>query len=238
MPDNDLELSFILPTYNERENIVELIKKIDDFLHEIAISGEIIVIDDDSPDGTSAVVKESQNDHPCVRLLTRTDERGLGTAYARGFDLAEGKVIITMDVDGSHDVRDIPRLLEKLDEGYDVAVGSRYVRGGGSDKPLLNRVISRYGGHYTRIMLGLGIIDSTNGFHAFRRELWGTIRHHRYSERNVFTIEFLYYARKVKARMVEVPVFFRERVKGESKTPLFQESFKALLLPFQLRYSR
>jgi dolichol-phosphate mannosyltransferase len=227
--------SFILPTYNERENIVALITRIQALLSERGYTGEVIVVDDNSPDGTSMAVDALTRKYPNVRLETRVNERGLGTAYVRGFELAKGDFIITMDVDGSHDVDDVPRLIKKLGEGYDVVVGSRYIPGGRSDKPRLNRLVSHLGGLYSWLLLGLDVIDSTNGFHAFRREVWERLRGRNYSERNTFTIEFLYYAKREGARMVEVPVFFHEREAGASKTNLLRESLNALALPFKLR---
>ncbi len=228
-------LSIVLPTFNERENIVGLIERLKKLFEEQGYRGEVIVVDDDSPDGTGKAVEEMASDWKDVRLETRRNERGIGSAHARGYDISKGDVIITMDVDGSHDVADIPRLLDRLGDGYDVVIGSRYVRGGGTDKPLSNRLISLLGGHYTRLTLRLGVVDSTNGFRAFRREVWDRISHHRYSERNVFLIEFLYHARRSGALMTEVPVFFRERTMGESKTHVLRESVKALTLPVRLR---
>ncbi|MDP7081157.1 MAG: polyprenol monophosphomannose synthase [Candidatus Undinarchaeales archaeon] len=228
-------LSIVLPTFNERENIVGLIEQLRELFEERGYRGEVIVVDDDSPDGTGQAVEELASGWKNVRLETRRNERGIGSAHARGYDLSKGDVIITMDVDGSHDVADIPRLLDRLSDGYDVVIGSRYVRGGGTDKPFANRLISLLGGQYARLTLRLGVVDSTNGFRAFRRKVWERIRHHRYSERNVFLIEFLYHARRSRALMTEVPVFFRERTLGESKTPVLQESVKALMLPIRLR---
>lgn len=234
----DCLLSFILPTFNECENITTLIEELEILISKEGYRSEIIVIDDDSPNGTGDTVKELQGKYSNIRLRTRKNERGIGSAHACGYDLAEGEVIITMDADGSHDVSDVPRLLAKLDDGFDVVIGSRYQRGGGSDKPLFNRLVSRFGGHYSRVMLRLGVVDSTNGFRVFRRPIWERIRRHRFSARNSFLIEFLYYAKREKALLCEVPVFFHERERGESKTPVFREGLKAIVLPLRLFFTR
>ena len=207
----------VVPTYNEAEGIVALL---DAVLHE-APGVDILVVDDNSPDGTARLVAR----HPAFRrrlhLLNRFSKDGLGAAYRAGFEWALDAcydAIVQMDADMSHPPSRLPAMLAAL-EHADVAIGSRYVRGGGvRDWPLSRRAISRGGNLYVRMVLGLPVHDATAGFKAFRREALeqiGAVN----SESNgyCFQIENTWRASRLGLRIVEVPITFTDRTLGESK---------------------
>jgi len=210
------EITVVVPTYNERANIEHLIAA-------IRLAGyRILVVDDGSPDGTGAVVEKLAGEDAMVEVLHRSEKAGLGPAYAAGFDrtLERGaSVIVEMDADFSHNPNDLPRLLQALDDGADLAIGSRYVPGGGTpDWPLLRRLISRGGNLYARLLLGIPVNDATAGFRAFkadalRRLPYATAQASGYG----FQVEMAYAAVRNGLEVAEVPITFRDREHGQSK---------------------
>jgi dolichol-phosphate mannosyltransferase len=213
----------ILPTYDEAENIERIVAAALAQLASAAPAGyRVLVVDDQSPDGTGRLADRLAAADPHVEVLHRTDRDGLGPAYLAGFRhaLANGaQRILEMDADFSHDPADIPRLLAAVDAGADLALGSRYVAGGAvADWGLLRRVLSRGGCTYARSVLGIGIRDLTGGFKCFRREVLesidlDTVRSHGYA----FQVELTYRAVQAGFRVVEVPITFRDRENGQSK---------------------
>ncbi|MCL4369792.1 MAG: polyprenol monophosphomannose synthase [Chloroflexi bacterium] len=207
----------VVPTYNERENLSELIRRLealDPGLHAL-------VVDDDSPDGTGDLAEELAATRPWLRVLHRPGKAGLGTAYREGFRLAlklDYEAVGEMDADLSHNPAYLPAMLKAL-EGADLVLGSRYVRGGGvRNWGALRRLISRGGSLYSQLVLGVGVHDLTGGFKLFRRELLesldlDTVRSNGYS----FQIEMTYRALRRGYRVVEVPIVFEDRRVGKSK---------------------
>ncbi len=207
----------MVPTYNERENLSELIRRLealDPGLHAL-------VVDDDSPDGTGDLAEELAATRPWLRVLHRPGKTGLGTAYREGFRLALKlgyEAVGEMDADLSHNPAYLPAMLKAL-EGADLVLGSRYVRGGGvRNWGALRRLISRGGSLYSQLVLGVGVHDLTGGFKLFRRELLesldlDTVRSNGYS----FQIEMTYRALRRGYRVVEVPIVFEDRRVGKSK---------------------
>ena len=207
----------VVPTYNEAEGIVTLL---DAVLRE-APDVDVLVVDDSSPDGTAARVA----DHPAfqhrVHLLSRSQKEGRGAAYRAGFGWALSgsyDAVVQMDADLSHPPERLPALLAALDHA-DVAIGSRYVRGGGvRDWPWRRRAISRGGNVYVRVFLGIPVRDATAGFKAFRRaalEQIGAV--HSESNGYCFQIENTWRASRLGLRITEVPITFRDRTRGDSK---------------------
>jgi len=233
----------ILPTFNEAENIEAIVAAACDRLSGVAPAGyHVLIVDDDSPDGTGRLADRlaAADDH--VEVLHRTERSGLGPAYLAGFRhaLARGaERVIEMDADFSHDPADLPRLLAAVDAGADLALGSRYV-GGGSvvDWGLVRRGISRGGCAYARVILGLEIRDLTGGFKCFRREVLeaidlDTVRSHGYA----FQVELTHRALDRGFTVTEVPIVFRNRVLGTSKmSPLI--AIEAIWMLPQLRFRR
>ncbi len=213
----------ILPTYDEAENIGRIVAAALLVLERTAPGAHrILVVDDDSPDGTGAIAERLASEHEAVEVLHRGGRGGLAAAYLAGFDHALERgagYVFEMDADFSHDPLDLERLLDTVRGGADVALGSRYVDGGRvADWGVLRRLISRGGSWYARRVLGLDVRDLTGGFKCFRAEVLRTIdlptvRSHGYA----FQVELTYRALEAGFRVVEVPIVFRDRRLGRSK---------------------
>lgn len=207
----------IIPTYNEKENISEIVPAI--FRQEPQVS--ILVVDDNSPDGTANVVKDLQKQFPQLHLLSRAGKQGLGKAYLAGFQWAldqKYEFIIEMDADFSHRPQDLSLLLN-AGQQVDFVIGSRYVKGGSTvNWTLLRKLISRGGGFYSRMILGHPIRDWTGGFNGWKAEVLNaidlpTIQSNGYS----FQIELKYKASQKGFKWQEVPIVFEDRRVGQSK---------------------
>jgi dolichol-phosphate mannosyltransferase len=232
----------ILPTFNEAENIELVVCAACDVLSNAA-PGEfrVLVVDDASPDGTGAIADRLASERPeTVEVLHRVQRRGLGPAYLAGFERALGAgagYVFEMDADLSHDPADLARLLvEVRDRGADVALGSRYVPGGGvADWGALRRLVSRGGSWYARRVLGVGIRDLTGGFKCFRAEVLRALDLPSVRSRGyAFQVELTYRALVRGFRVVEVPITFRDRARGRSKMSWHITAEAAWLVP-QLR---
>jgi len=214
----------VLPTYDEAENVETVVAAAQAVLRRGAPEGfRILVVDDDSPDGTGQLADRLAEQHPGeVEVLHRTQRTGLGPAYLAGFAhaLAGGAShVFEMDADLSHDPVDLGRLLDAVHAGADVALGSRYVEGGRvQDWGVVRRAVSRGGSWYARRVLGLDVRDLTGGFKCFRREVLEaidlpTVRSKGYA----FQVELTFRATRRGFRVVEVPIVFRDREHGRSK---------------------
>ena len=204
-----------LPTYNERENLERMVRA----LGEHGVS--VLVIDDNSPDGTGELADRLARELPHVDVLHRTHKEGLGPAYLAGFRqaLANGaELILEMDCDFSHDPADVPRLIAAAEDA-DLALGSRYVAGGSvGNWGLARRAVSAGGSLYARLLLGVGVCDLTGGFKCYRRKVLETIELDAISSRGyAFQIETTYRALRAGFRVVEVPIRFVDREQGGSK---------------------
>lgn len=229
----------LVPTYNERENIKYLVEEI----AKNALPVRVLVIDDNSPDGTADVVRSLQQEYPWVSLLLRIKKEGLGAAYRDGMERVlkdpEMRRIMTMDADGSHPVESIRAMLE-ASEKHDLVIGSRYVRGGGiEDWERWRLLLSTGGNWYARLITGMPVHDMTAGFMCFRADLLRKIdMSHLRASGYAFLMELKYTAvRRLHARVVEVPIIFKTRREGESKIShhIIREG---LLTPWRLRLSR
>jgi dolichol-phosphate mannosyltransferase len=204
-----------LPTYNERENLEAMLRALGDK------AVRVLVIDDNSPDGTGELADELADELDYVGVLHRPGKEGLGPAYLAGFRraLAEGaELVLEMDCDFSHDPADVPRLVAAADEA-DVVLGSRYVAGGGvRNWGLLRRFISAGGSWYARVLLGAPVRDLTGGFKCYRRAVLESIDLDAiHSKGYAFQIETTYRALRAGFRVVEVPITFVDREAGGSK---------------------
>jgi dolichol-phosphate mannosyltransferase len=204
-----------LPTYNERENLERMVRA----LGEHGVS--VLVIDDNSPDGTGELADRLANQLPHVEVLHRERKEGLGPAYLAGFRraLAEGaELIMEMDCDFSHDPADVPRLIAATEEA-DLALGSRYVPGGAvGNWGLIRRAISAGGSLYARLLLGVGVRDLTGGFKCYRRAVLEALDLDAITSKGyAFQIETTYRALRAGFRVVEVPITFVDREVGGSK---------------------
>lgn len=211
------EVTVVVPTYNERENLEALVAAV------LPNGFRLLIVDDGSPDGTGALADGLAGSHELVEVLHRPVKEGLGPAYAAGFKhaLARGaQVICEMDADFSHDPQDLPRLVEAITSGRaDLAIGSRYVPGGSTpDWPIHRRMLSQGGNFYARLLLGLEVRDVTAGFRAYRATGLAELHAETCEASGYgFQVELAWRARAAGLRVVEVPIIFRDRVYGESK---------------------
>lgn len=234
----------VLPTYDEAPNIEAIVRAAHAVLAQAAPQGfRILVVDDDSPDGTGAIADRLAADLPEVEVRHRRVREGLGPAYLAGFDDAlrgGAGYVLEMDADFSHDPADLARLLDVVRGGRaDLALGSRYVDGGGvRDWSLLRRVVSRGGSIYAAVMLSLPQRDLTGGFKCFRREVLEAIDLPSVRSKGyAFQVELTYRAVRAGFRVAEVPIVFRDRLRGESKMSWRIATEAAWLVP-QLRRRR
>jgi dolichol-phosphate mannosyltransferase len=205
-----------LPTYNERENLEAMLRAL------APLGVNVLVVDDNSPDGTGEIADRLAAELGFVSVLHRERKEGLGPAYLAGFRraLANGaEYVLEMDCDCSHDPSDVPRLLAACEEGADVALGSRYVPGGGTENwGLARRIVSWGGSFYARVLLGVPTRDLTGGFKCFRRRVLETLELDAiHSKGYAFQIETTYRALRRGFRIVEVPIRFVDRTEGHSK---------------------
>lgn len=223
----------IIPTYNEKENIELLIKAI----AKLPVPFDVLIIDDNSPDGTAAVVKKLMPSFPNVHLIERPGKLGLGTAYRAGFkwSLERGySFIYEMDADFSHNPEDLVRLFNACDrDGADVAIGSRYISGVNVVNWPLSRVLMSYfASVYVRMITRMKIMDATAGFICYRKEVIESIRPYRIRSKGYcFQIEMKFTAFKLGYKIVEIPIIFTDRRLGTSKMSggIFNEALWGVL---------
>ena len=228
------EVSIVIPTYNERESILPLVKAI-----TASIAGkweyELIIVDDNSPDNTGDLVNSLSNNDPHIKLLQRSGKLGLGSAIMDGFSLADGNYWVMMDADLSHNPKDLPRLLDALCE-YDIAIGSRYVNGGGVENwPILRRLASRCASLVAKLLVGLPFRDVNSGLAAFRaasiKPILPNLNPHGFK----LLLEILVLT--IGIRVIEIPVSLEERRYGKSKFSL-SEILAFIGLCFRMRRMR
>jgi dolichol-phosphate mannosyltransferase len=217
-----------LPTYNERDNLERMVEALE------PLGVRVLVIDDNSPDGTGELADRLAAERDWLAVLHRERKEGLGPAYLAGFRevlKSDAAYVLEMDCDFSHDPADVPRLVEACAAGSDFALGSRYVPGGGTrDWGLLRRIVSWGGSFYARTLLGLNVRDLTGGFKCFRREVLERIDLDAiHSKGYAFQIELTYRALRAGFHVVEVPIVFVDRTHGQSKMS------RAILLEAVLR---
>lgn len=207
----------IIPTYNERDNVDRIVTR----LHAALPESHALVVDDGSPDGTGELADAMAEADPRVHVLHRLGKAGLGAAYVAGFDWGlarDYRVLVEMDADGSHAPEQLPRLLAALSSA-DLVLGSRWVAGGAVvNWPRRREVLSRGGNLYTRLALGIGLHDVTGGYRAYRREVLEGIDYSAVlSQGYCFQVDLAWRALLSGWRVVEVPITFAERERGESK---------------------
>jgi dolichol-phosphate mannosyltransferase len=223
----------IIPTYREKENIEAIIKTI----FALSIPFDILIIDDNSDDGTAEIVKSLQPSFPNLYILERPGKLGLGTAYITGFKWAienDYSFIYEMDADFSHDPNDLIRLYRTChDDGADMAIGSRYISGVNVVNWPLSRVLMSYiASIYVRTITGMKIMDTTAGFKCYRREVLENIRPEQIKSKGYgFQIEMKFIAWKLGYKIVEVPIIFTDRRLGSSKMTggIFNEALWGVL---------
>ncbi|MFZ9630062.1 MAG: polyprenol monophosphomannose synthase [Ilumatobacteraceae bacterium] len=208
----------VLPTYNEAENIDDMLRA----LRHMVPSADVLVVDDNSPDGTGEIADGAAADLGHIEVLHRSGKLGLGAAYREGFKRAFDagyEAVVSMDSDFSHDPVVIPEMLRRLEQGADVAIGSRYVAGGGTlHWPLHRRLLSKWGNRYTGWALGIPVRDCTSGFRAYRASSLAAVDPAgTTAEGYAFLTELVQRLSRASAQIVEVPIVFRDRTRGQSK---------------------
>jgi len=231
----------VLPTYNEAQNVRDAVARIREVADGQGIPLHTLIVDDDSPDGTGEIADQLACDLPDVSVLHRHAKEGLGKAYIAGFRRAlemGAERIFEMDADLSHDASYLPHFLRLIDQGADLVLGSRYVKGGGIENwSLPRRVISRGGCLYAQLILGLPYRDLTGGFKCFRRAVLETVDLDAIDTKGYgFQIEMTYRVHQLGFRIVELPIVFVDRKVGESKmtNDIVFEAMKNVL---RLRFS-
>ncbi|MBB2144566.1 glycosyltransferase [Pedobacter sp. LMG 31464] len=222
----------IIPTYNEKENIEKIIRKVFSLDYDF----ELLIIDDGSPDGTANIVKELQDEFPALHLEERAGKLGLGTAYIHGFKWALKRgyeYIFEMDADFSHNPKDLIKLHDACVNGADLAIGSRYVKGVNVVNWPMGRVLMSYfASMYVRFITGITIQDATAGFKCYRRQVLEIIPMDKIKFVGyAFQIEMKFTAIKYGFNVVEVPIIFTDRTEGTSKmsTRIFREAFLGVI---------
>lgn len=228
----------IIPTYNEIENIENMVRKV----FSLPKKFDLLIVDDGSPDGTATKVKELQKEFKTLFIEERKGKQGLGTAYIHGFRWAlqrDYEFVFEMDCDFSHNPEDLIRLLNACENGADVAVGSRYVKGGNVSNWDRKRILlSYFASLYVRFILWFNVKDTTAGFKCYKRKVLQTIKLENIKFMGyAFQIEMKYTAFKMGFKIVEVPITFVDRVLGTSKmsTKIFKEAFLGVL---QMRFKK
>lgn len=210
------DVTIIIPTYNEADNLESICAAARSHGYRV------LVVDDGSPDGTGDMANALASGDSGLDVLHRTEKTGLGPAYAAGFSMALDQgahVMCEMDADFSHDPSDLPRLIAAIDEGADVVIGSRYVRGGGTDDwPWYRQAISRAGNDYAALMLDLEVSDTTAGFRAYTAEAIKELDPSSCDASGyAFQVEMTWRAHEAGLVITEVPIRFRDRELGNSK---------------------
>ena len=213
-----MRVAVVLPTYNESENIARLLTQ----LRTVVPDGRLYVVDDNSPDGTGDIAERCAAELGGIEVIHRPGKQGLGSAYRQGFAhvIAQGvDVIVSMDVDFSHDPLSIPAMLAAIDAGSDAVIGSRYVNGGGTKNwPLHRRLLSRWGNLYTGAVLGVKVRDCTSGFRAYRASALAAIAPETTkAEGYAFLSELVVRLSRRGSKISEVPILFIDREIGTSK---------------------
>jgi dolichol-phosphate mannosyltransferase len=233
-----MKISVILPTYNEKESILLLIREISEILSAESDDFEIVIVDDNSPDGTYSLVQKEFAGNTHVVPLLRTTERGLASAILHGIRNASGDTVVVMDTDFNHPPNLIP-LMVKITEYFDIAVGSRYVIGGGMETSKFRYLGSKIFNKCIHYSLGVKTTDNLSGFFAFKkRVLEGLNLEAIFYGYGDYFIRFLYVMQKQKRFILEIPVVYKDRKGGLSKTNLKKELLRYSATVMKIRFGK
>ena len=213
-----MQVLLVTPTYLEADNIVEFLERARAAVPNI----DILVVDDNSPDGTADLAEKTASDLGRIDVLRRPEKIGLGDAYRAGFAVGLDRgyeLLVQIDADLSHDPRALPALLAAVEAGADLAIGSRYVEGGSIPHwPWFRRALSKWGNRYTGFVLGMPIRDATSGYRVYRADMLRTIDYATTRAKGYgFQIELAYRVWRCGGRIVQLPIVFTDRVRGQSK---------------------
>jgi dolichol-phosphate mannosyltransferase len=222
-------LSVVIPTFNERENLKILIPQIQRVFEENRFQGEIVVVDDNSTDGSQEVLADLAKKHENLVVSIRKGPPSIARAWFEGFDLASHENIVCIDGDLCHDPRYFPLMLTQL-ESYDLVIGSRYLDRSMMmrDKSWLASYVSFVGQILTRLATGFRETDTSHSFRMFKKSVFQKIKPRLRNEGNVFLIEFLIHAKRNGCRVTEIPIEYGKRIHGETKLRVFREGLRYL----------
>lgn len=230
------KVSIVIPTYNERENIEKLIPNIKKILLRENIAGEIIIVDDSSPDGTGKLAESLKKKYKNIRVIHRDKKEGVGSARRLGFSLASNPIIISMEGDNTHNPEYIPKFLQEIEKGSDLVIGSRYLKGSKIiNWPLKRRVISKVANFISRFFAGTKITDVTNGYRAFTKSLFSRLKID--SSGYPYNMEFACEAYSKGFKISEIPIVFIDREKGASKLHVTKEFASFIATAFRFMYT-
>jgi len=233
-------ISVVLATYNEKENLSKLVPTIEKIFRDEKERLEIIVVDDNSPDGTANIARKMNKKYHNVKLLLRPRKMGPGSAHYDGYKFSKGDIVVGMDVDLSHNPHDILRFVKKIDEGFDLVISSRFIKGGEYEvktfQTFRKKTFSFFGNILINLLSGIPIHDFTNSLRAIRREVIDNIKTE--SRGNSFFIEFIIKASRKGYRITEIPIVFKDRVSGKSKLNVEKQSFITLRDLFKFLFAK
>lgn len=227
-----LDLSIVLPTYNEKENLPILIPLLEKMLKENKLKGEIIVVDDNSPDGTAKEAENLNKKYKNIKLILREKKEGIGSALREGYNQAKGDIILSMDSDASFDTANILDLIKKIKQGYDLVVGWRKNYNAQSSRKFIQKIISKFGNKFMGVISGISTHDFSVNFRAMKRRAWETIDTK--EKTNVFLFEMILMAKHHGFKIGEIPVIFKDRIYGESKINILSVVPKFLIKSMNL----
>ena len=217
-------VAVVIPTYNEAGNIENIIRSILEVFDSNKINGYVVIVDDGSPDGTAEIAKRLAEHDVRVHVINRGRKMGLGSAYREGFTFVINNLNVdaigVMDADGSHEPNLIPSLLSEIKMGKDVAIASRYIKGGRWSAGLYRKIVSKGANIIARIATGVNARDLTSGYRVYRASTLSMTRMDDVEQGYVFQVQMLYKLKQVGASFAEVPLIFRERRAGQSKLSL------------------
>lgn len=226
-----MDISIILPTYNEKENISIIIPKIIHFFEQKKVVFEILVVDDNSPDGTGQAVLDLAQKYKNIRLINRQTKEGIGAALREGYDSALGRYILSSDADLSFEIVDMGRLYDKIREGYDLVVGSRHTLGGHYEKNNIRTSIKNFiscrGNKLFHFLFPVPITDFSVNFRIIKNDTWHLIN--TTEKTNFLLFEMIFKTSLKQGKITEIPISFKDRIYGQSKLNLSSEAPKALI---------
>ncbi|MHA1312267.1 MAG: polyprenol monophosphomannose synthase [Candidatus Helarchaeota archaeon] len=230
------KITIVIPTYNEIDNLGLIINKILQIMKINIFNFEIIIVDDNSPDGTGILADQFSKIYKNIKVIHRKEKTGLGDAYKAGFKEARGDIIFEIDCDLSHDPNDIPRFIKAL-KNYDIIIGSRYIKGGSNiNRSIFRILVSKVANILAATFFKLKLSDCTSGYRAYKKYVIDTIISHVNCQKYTFQVEMLEKAKKFGFRIGEIPIIFRERKRGQSKFNYseIKEFLKVLFLNFPI----
>ena len=231
-----VDVSIITPVYNERDNLRKFIPQVEEVLSDTPYNFEIVIVDDNSPDGSGGVAQKLAEEYENIKILHRPKKMGLGTAYKEGYKLTEGRLIVSIDSDLSHDPEILPHMIEET-ETADIVIGSRFVKGGGIEgRSMWRDLLSTFANYFIRAITGQNIKDWTSGLRVYRREVWETTMPSVECMKWDFQFESLYKALFDRFKVKEIPITFHERLDGHSKFSI-TEAFYFIISFFKILLS-